>query len=174
MSKKAFLVGLALGGAVIARVAMKMDDGKKADLKQRAQQGLADFKDRAIDYAFYANDAAEDFKEEAGKQFAAAKDKVADIADQYQAAKDEGGDSFSSNLDEATDSLRSELAQVEADDADNANDDIVIDSAAAFGADDSADSEASTEDSAADEPETSADSEAEDTATSADDGQPEA
>ena len=139
MSKKGFLFGLALGGAAIATVAMKMDEDKKAELKARAQQGIADFKDRAIDYAFYANDYAEDFKEEAGKQFEDAKSKVADFADQYQAAKDAGGESFGSSLDQATDSLRSELARVEADeDVDNVNDDIVIDSAAAFGADDAA------------------------------------
>jgi len=176
MSKKAFLIGLALGGAVIARAAMKMDEDKKAELKQRAQQGLADFKDRAIDYAFYANDAAEDFKEEASKQFTAAKDKVANLADQYQAAKDEGGDSFGSNLDEATDSLRSELARVEAD-SDDANDDIVIDSAAAFGTtDDDATtaSEAPEPKSAAadDEATTSATSDAAESADSATDEQP--
>ncbi|MFC6181107.1 YtxH domain-containing protein [Lactiplantibacillus daowaiensis] len=176
MSKKAFLFGLALGGVAIARVSMKMDDDKKAELKAKAQQGLADFKDRAIDYAFYANDAAEDFKEEAGKQFEFAKDKVADFADQYQAAKDEGGASFGSSLDEATDSLRSELAKVEADD-DNVNDDIVIDSAEAFGTDTSADSETDADvDSAAeaDNDETSAASDATSTADSAEDDQPEA
>jgi len=133
MSKKGFLFGLALGGAAIVTVAMKMDDDKKAELKAKAQQGLADFKDRAIDYAFYANDAAEDFKDEASKQFADAKSKVADFADQYQAAKSEDGESFSSSLDQATDSLRSELARVEAEsDDEDDSDDIVIDSAAAF------------------------------------------
>ena len=132
MSKKGFLFGLALGGAAIATIAMKMDDDKKAELKAKAQQGLADFKDRAIDYAFYANDAAADFKEEAGKQFEDAKGKVADFADQYQAAKEADGGSFSSSLDQATDSLRSELAKVEDDQGDE-DDDILIDSAAAFG-----------------------------------------
>jgi len=147
MSKKGFLFGLALGGAAIVTVAMKMDDEKKAELKAKAQQGLADFKDRAIDYAFYANDAAEDFKEEAGKQFADAKSKVSDLADQYQAAKSEDGENFSSSLDQATDSLRSELARVEAEGEDEDNsDDIVIDSAAAFD-----NGETSEADSAADE-----------------------
>ncbi|BDZ31284.1 YtxH domain-containing protein [Lactiplantibacillus sp. WILCCON 0030] len=161
MSKKGFLFGLVVGGAAIVTVAMKMDDDKKAELKAKAQQGLADFKDRAIDYAFYANDAAEDFKEEAGKQFADAKSKVADFADQYQTAKSEDGEGFSSSLDQATDSLRSELARVEAegddDDADD-SDDIVIDSSAAFKAEtDSADNDSAT----------SADSEAATSATSA-------
>lgn len=147
MSKKGFLFGLALGGAAIVTVAMKMDDEKKAELKAKAQQGLADFKDRAIDYAFYANDAAEDFKEEAGKQFADAKSKVSDFADQYQAAKSEDGENFSSSLDQATDSLRSELARVEAEGEDEDNsDDIVIDSAAAFD-----NGETAEADSAADE-----------------------
>lgn len=155
MSKKGFLFGLVLGGAAIVTVAMKMDDDKKAALKVKAQQGLADFKDRAIDYAFYANDAAEDFKEEAGKQFADAKSKVADFADQYQAAKSEDGESFSSNLDQATDSLRSELARVEAEgDDEDDSDDIVIDSAAAFDngeTSEAADSASTTEESAASE-----------------------
>jgi len=165
MSKKGFLFGLALGGAAIVTVAMKMDDDKKAELKAKAQQGLADFKDRAIDYAFYANDAAEDFKEEAGKQFADAKSKVADFADQYQAAKSEDGESFSSSLDQATDSLRSELARVEADgddDEEDDSDDIVIDSAAAFDNDETSeatdtDSAAETTDSAASEADSAAD-----------------
>lgn len=150
MSKKGFLLGLALGGAAIVTVAMKMDDDKKAELKAKAQRGLAEFKDRAIDYAFYANDAAEDFKSVAGQQFEDAKSKVADMADQYQTAKQSDGPDYGSSLDQATDSLRSELARVEAE-AEPADDDIVIDSAAAFGEDvpESADSAATTPDSAA-------------------------
>ncbi|ATI71767.1 YtxH domain-containing protein [Lactiplantibacillus plantarum] len=126
MSKKGFLLGVVLGGAAIATAVMKMDDDKKAELKAKAQQGIADFKNRAIDYAFYANDAAEDFKAEAGQQFEDTKRKVADFADQYQAAKQETGESFGSSLDQATDSLRSELAKVEDDE------DIVIDGGAAY------------------------------------------
>ena len=61
MSKKGFLLGVVLGGAAIATAVMKMDDDKKAELKAKAQQGIADFKDRAIDYAFYANDSSSDF-----------------------------------------------------------------------------------------------------------------
>ncbi|MCK8472365.1 YtxH domain-containing protein [Lactiplantibacillus plantarum] len=126
MSKKGFLLVVVLGGAAIATAVMKMDDDKKAELKAKAQQGIADFKNRAIDYAFYANDAAEDFKAEAGQQFEDTKRKVADFADQYQAAKQETGESFGSSLDQATDSLRSELAKVEDDE------DIVIDGGAAY------------------------------------------
>lgn len=126
MSKKGFLLGVVLGGAAIATAVMKMDDDKKAELKAKAQQGIADFKNRAIDYAFYANDAAEDFKAKAGQQFEDTKRKVADFADQYQAAKQETGESFGSSLDQATDSLRSELAKVEDDE------DIVIDGGAAY------------------------------------------
>lgn len=130
MSKKGFLLGVVLGGAAIATAVMKMDDDKKAELKAKAQQGIADFKNRAIDYAFYANDAAEDFKAEAGQQFEDTKRKVADFADQYQAAKQETGESFGSSLDQATDSLRSELAKVEDDEGDD--EDIVIDGGAAY------------------------------------------
>ncbi|MFW6815778.1 YtxH domain-containing protein [Lactiplantibacillus plantarum] len=130
MSKKGFLLGVVLGGAAIATAVMKMDDDKKAELKAKAQQEIADFKDRAIDYAFYANDAAEDFKAEAGQQFEDTKRKVADFADQYQAAKQETGESFGSSLDQATDSLRSELAKVEDDEGDD--EDIVIDGGAAY------------------------------------------
>jgi len=129
MSKKGFLLGVMIGGAAIATAINKMDDEKKADLKAKAQQGFADLKDRAIDYAFYANDAAEDFKVEASQQFADAKDKVADFADQYQAAKGETAD-FGSSLDQATDSLRSELANVSEDE--DGNDDIVIDGGEAY------------------------------------------
>ena len=130
MSKKGFLLGVVLGGAAIATAVMKMDDDKKATLKAKAQQGIADFKDRAIDYAFYAADASEDFKAEAGQQYEDAKRKVADFADQYQAAKQETGASFGSSLDQATDSLRSELTKVEDDEANDP--DIVIDGGAAY------------------------------------------
>lgn len=167
MSKKGFLFGLALGGAAIATIAMKMDDDKKAELKAKAQQGLAVFKDRAIDYAFYANDAAADFKEEAGKQFEDAKGKVADFADQYQAAKEADGGSFSSSLDQATDSLRSELAKVEDDQGDE-DDDILIDSAAAFGTDE-ATTTASEAPAQADEQPASASDDQESVADQADD-----
>ena len=118
MSKKGFLLGVVLGGAAIATAVMKMDDDKKAELKAKAQQGMADFKDRAID------------KAEAGQQFEDTKRKVADFADQYQAAKQETGESFGSSLDQATDSLRSELAKVEDDEGDD--EDIVIDGGAAY------------------------------------------
>ncbi|AUI78314.1 YtxH domain-containing protein [Lactiplantibacillus pentosus] len=130
MSKKGFLLGLIVGGAALATAVKRLDDDKKAELKAKAQQGIADFKDRAIDYAFYANDAAEDFKAEAGQQFEDAKQKVADFADQYQAAKQETGATYGSSLDQATDSLRSELAKVEDDDPDEQ--DIVIDGGAAY------------------------------------------
>ncbi|RRK11094.1 YtxH domain-containing protein [Lactiplantibacillus garii] len=158
MSKKGFLFGLAVGGAVIATIANKMDADKKAELKAKAQQGIADFKDRAIDYAFYANDAAEDFKADASKYFEDAKGKVSEFADQYQAAKETDGGNFSSNLDQATDSLRSELAKVEDDQGDE--DDIVIDSAAAFGDDDQDVEKATDTPDSAEEPSASAASEA--------------
>jgi len=170
MSKKGFLFGLAVGGAVIATIANKMDAENKAELKAKAQQGLADFKDRAIDYAFYANDAAEDFKVEASKHFEDAKEKVGDFADQYQAAKETDGGSFSSSLDQATDSLRSELAKVEDDQGDD--DDIVIDSAAAFGdaeAEKATETPTSAEEKEADEATSEANSEA---ASAADDDKP--
>lgn len=170
MSKKGFLFGLAVGGAAIVTLAMKMDDEKKAELKAKAQRGIAEFKDRAIDYAFYANDAAEDFKTEASQHFAEAKDKVSDLADQYQTAKSDG-DSFGSNLDAATDSLRSELEKVEDDESDQ--DDIVIDSADAF---EDSDAETPASDAATDEAASEAPVEptsaAEDATSQADEEQP--
>ncbi|MFB9770138.1 YtxH domain-containing protein [Lactiplantibacillus modestisalitolerans] len=151
MSKKGFLFGLAVGASAIAAVATKLSDEKKAELAAKAQAGLAAFKDRAIDYAFYANDATADFRDVASEEFEEAKRKVADFAEQYQATKGAGDETFTSSLDRATDSLRTELAQVEDEqDADDDEGDIVIDGSAAFSDATSAASEADSATSAAD------------------------
>lgn len=62
MAKHKLLAGLLVGGAAFAAY-HALDLEQREALKDAARDRYNAFKDRAIDYAFYAADAADDFKE---------------------------------------------------------------------------------------------------------------
>ncbi|MDT6980938.1 hypothetical protein [Levilactobacillus zymae] len=62
MAKHKLLAGLVLGGAAYAAY-HALDLEKREALKDMAREQCDALKDRAIDYAFYAADALDDFKE---------------------------------------------------------------------------------------------------------------
>ncbi|MFC6260471.1 hypothetical protein [Levilactobacillus fujinensis] len=62
MAKHKLLAGLLLGGAAYAAY-HALDLEQREALKGAARDRYNAFKDRAVDYAFYAADAADDFKE---------------------------------------------------------------------------------------------------------------
>ncbi|WP_125545843.1 hypothetical protein [Levilactobacillus lindianensis] len=62
MSKHKLLAGLVLGGAAYAAY-HALDLEQREALKGAARDRYNALKDRAVDYAFYAADAADDFKE---------------------------------------------------------------------------------------------------------------
>ena len=62
MAKHKLLAGLVLGGAAYAAY-HALDLEKREALKNAAREQCDTLKDRAIDYAFYAADALDDFKE---------------------------------------------------------------------------------------------------------------
>ncbi|MFC6207392.1 hypothetical protein [Levilactobacillus tongjiangensis] len=90
MAKHKLLAGLLLGGAAYAAY-HAMDLEQREALKDAARDRYNTLKDRAVDYAFYAADAVDDFKETiddhlAGKDSApawqsAASDETSDDAD---------------------------------------------------------------------------------------------
>ncbi|GAX02193.1 hypothetical protein [Secundilactobacillus silagei] len=135
MGKKlGFLVGLA-AGAVAARTAYnRLSDEDKAAFKANVQDKLDVAKDRAVDYAFYASDAWDDFKETFSDQSQTVSDRVRDAASQL-------GDktlNHPADSDDTDESLRSELADVSSADSDD-SDDIVLNSEETFGGADVAD-----------------------------------
>lgn len=83
MAKHKLLAGLLLGGAAVAAY-HTLDLEQREALKDAARDRCNALKDRAVDYAFYAADALDDFKEDLNDRLA---DKAA-AADDYQADDD--------------------------------------------------------------------------------------
>ncbi|WP_407887319.1 hypothetical protein [Levilactobacillus sp. N40-8-2] len=87
MAKHKLLAGLLVGGAAYAAY-HALDLEQREALKDAARDRYNAFKDRAVDYAFYAADAADDFKEALNDKFEAKDDAPAwqtvpdDVADE--------------------------------------------------------------------------------------------
>lgn len=73
MAKHKLLAGLLLGGAAYAAY-HALDLEQREALKDAARDRYNAFKDRAVDYAFYAADAADDFKEALDERLAGKSD----------------------------------------------------------------------------------------------------
>ncbi|MCH5462595.1 YtxH domain-containing protein [Lactobacillus sp. LC28-10] len=140
MGKKfGFLVGLAAGAAAAHVAYRRLSDEDKEQLKADLQEKMDIAKDRAVDYAFYASDAWDDFKETFSDQTQTVSDRVKQAANQF------GDTSLKPNTGD-DDSLRDELADVSTS-ADDDSDDIVLNSEDTFGGADVADeSKTSTDD----------------------------
>lgn len=105
----------ALGAGLYAAY-QKLDEAKKAQLKRDARQKADELRDRAVDYAFYANDAVSDLKDVIHDEMQNTKGTVNDAKTQFaDKAKSFG-------TDQAADD----------DDADDNQDDIVVDAKDAF------------------------------------------
>lgn len=138
MGKKlGFFVGLVAGAAAAHVAYHRLSDEDKAELKADLQEKMDIAKDRAVDYAFYASDAWDDFKETFSDQSQAVSEKVKNAASQF-------GDTHLSPATDDDDSLRSELADVSTS-ADDDSDDIVLNSEDTFGGADVADETAEPE-----------------------------
>lgn len=132
MGKKfGFLVGLAAGAAAAHVAYRHLSDEDKAELKADLQEKVDIAKDRAVDYAFYASDAWDDFKETFSDQTQTVSDRVKDAASKFATDPQ-----LKPKTDD--DSLRDELANVSTS-ADDDSDDIVLNSEDTFGGADVAD-----------------------------------
>lgn len=121
-------------GAGLYAAYQKMDENRKRQLKRDLREKTDELRDRAVDYAFYANDAVSDFKDAFKDQMDSAKDNVkdastgfADKAKSFQTAKD------SDDTDNA--------AEQRAD-----QDDIIVDARDAFRGADQDDNDSSSSD----------------------------
>lgn len=125
MGKKlGFLVGLAIGAAAAHTAYHRLSDTEKDELKADLQEKVNIAKDRAVDYAFYASDAWDDFKETFADQSQNVSDRVKNAADQFtqHQSTPAGND----------DTLRDELTDVSSA-ADDESEDIVLNSEDTFG-----------------------------------------
>ncbi|GAW99123.1 YtxH domain-containing protein [Secundilactobacillus mixtipabuli] len=126
MGKKlGFLAGLVAGAAAAHVAYHHLSDEDKAELKADLQEKMDMAKDRAVDYAFYASDAWDDFKETFSDQSQTVTDRVKNAASQF-------GETKLKPATDEDDSLRSELADVSTS-ADDDSDDIVLNSEDTFG-----------------------------------------
>ncbi|MTV83235.1 YtxH domain-containing protein [Secundilactobacillus folii] len=124
MGKKlGFVVGLLAGAAAAHFAYHRLSDEEKAELKANLQEKADIAKDRAVDYAFYASDAWDDFKESFSDQSQSVSDKLRETAKHGL---------HHSDSDESDESLRSELDDV-ATASDDDSDDIVLNSDETFG-----------------------------------------
>lgn len=124
---KGFLVGLTLGGAAAMVAYYLLTDEQKAQLKQKVKDTSVNLKDQVIDYALYAQDAADDLINNADQYKEDAQAKVQTASDKIKAQKDQMVDHFSNDhFEEQTASIREQLASA-VEDKDDTSDDIVID-----------------------------------------------
>ncbi|NLR31155.1 hypothetical protein [Levilactobacillus tujiorum] len=123
MAKHKLLVGLLVGGAAFAAY-HALDLEQREALKDAARDRYNAFKDRAIDYAFYAADAADDFKESLNDKLEAKNDAPAwkTVPDEVN---DEPADDIVLSSDQVTDLPDSGAATTAEDDQadDQAKDD---------------------------------------------------
>lgn len=104
-------------GAGLYAAYQKMDENRKHQLKRGLREKTDELKDRAVDYAFYANDAVSDFRDAFKDEFHHTKDHVREASDDL-AGK---AKSFKSGKNEDKD-VRTP-----------AQDDIIVDARDAFG-----------------------------------------
>ncbi|MCH5464781.1 hypothetical protein [Levilactobacillus tujiorum] len=123
MAKHKLLAGLLVGGAAFAAY-HALDLEQREALKDAARDRYNAFKDRAIDYAFYAADAADDFKESLNDKLEAKDDAPAwkTVPDEVN---DEPADDIVLSSDQVTDLPDSGAATTAEDDPadDQAKDD---------------------------------------------------
>ena len=123
MAKHKLLAGLLVGGAAFAAY-HALDLEQREALKDAARDRYNAFKDRAIDYAFYAADAADDFKESLNDKLEAKDDAPAwkTVPDEVN---DEPADDIVLSSDQVTDLPDSGAATTAEDDQadDQAKDD---------------------------------------------------
>ena len=134
MAKKTgLLLGLLAGGAIAHLAYQHLSKDQQSQLKDDVQDKLDDLKDRAVDYAFYASDAWDDFKDTFEDQSQHVSDKVKDVAGQIDTDKlKQAASAFGKRSDDEDSDLRSELADVSTS-ADDDSDDIVLNSEETFG-----------------------------------------
>ncbi|WP_137597507.1 YtxH domain-containing protein [Paucilactobacillus kaifaensis] len=125
---KGFLIGLTLGGVAAAAAAhYLLTDEQKDQLKQKVRDTSANLKDQVIDYALYAQDAADDLISNADQYKEDAQSKVRTASEKLKAQKDQVVDHFSNDhFEEQTASIREQLASA-VENEDDVSDDIVID-----------------------------------------------
>ncbi|BAP86022.1 hypothetical protein LOOC260_115120 [Paucilactobacillus hokkaidonensis JCM 18461] len=123
---KGFLFGATLVGAAAVAAHYLLSDEQKDQLKQKVRETGSDLKEQVIDYALYAQDAADDFMGNADQYKQSAQEKVQSASEKLKDQKNQVVDHFSNdNFEEQTASIREQLASA-VDDKDT-SDDIVID-----------------------------------------------
>lgn len=126
MGKK-IVSGLVAGllGAGLYAAYQKLDENKKNQLKRNLREKTDEVRDRAVDYAFYANDAVSDFKDVIKDELNNAKGTVKDAGSQFTEK------ATTSKSQRGADDLNESAPQ---------QDDIVVDAREAFKSTDSTDS----------------------------------
>ncbi|MHA8110929.1 hypothetical protein ACYATP_05475 [Lactobacillaceae bacterium Melli_B4] len=134
MSKKAgfgFGVFLGVTGAAAYFAFKRLSPAKQKEIIKKVNDTAHDLKDRAVDYAFYANDAISDTKEVLGKKTSevsdSAKQAFNDASDKFndhfqKKTDDDNDESNTTQFHTAADRLRDELG----DTSEDAQDDIVV------------------------------------------------
>lgn len=108
-------------GAGLYAAYQKLDENRKHQLKRDLKEKTNELRDRAVDYAFYANDAVSDFKDAFKDEFDHTKSTVKDASSDFaEKAKNFKSAKEADDVDHA--------AEEKAD-----QDDIIVDARDAFG-----------------------------------------
>lgn len=120
MSKHKLLAGLALGGAAYAAY-HALDLEQREALKGAVRDRYNALKDRTVDYAFYAADAADDFKEALNDRLEAKDD--APAWQTAATADDDPADDIVLSSDEVSDLAPDDADEDDSDDTSDENSD---------------------------------------------------
>ncbi|WP_125573440.1 hypothetical protein [Levilactobacillus huananensis] len=123
MSKHKLLAGLALGGAAYAAY-HALDLEQREALKGAVRDRYNALKDRAVDYAFYAADAADDFKEALNDRLEAKDD--APAWQTAATADDDPADDIVLSSDEVPDLAPDDADEDDSDDTSDENSDTDV------------------------------------------------
>lgn len=116
MAKHKLLAGLVLSGVAYAAY-RTLDLEKREALKDEARDQYNALKDRAVDYAFYAADALDDFKESFNDHLA----QKAAASDDYDDFDDHGVDNDNDDIVLSSDEVADATDEATADAADGAS-----------------------------------------------------
>jgi gas vesicle protein len=103
-------------GAGLYAAYQKLDEDKKNRMKKNLREKSDELRDRAVDYAFYANDAMNDFKDVIKDEMNNAKDNVKDASSKFSEKAKSFDDTDTPQSDQPT----------------KQQDDIVVDATEAF------------------------------------------
>ncbi|WP_461240318.1 hypothetical protein [Paucilactobacillus sp. N302-9] len=124
---KGFWLGVSASAIAAAIAYQSLSEERKEQLAQTVRDTFDDLKDQVTDYAFFAEDLADDWRQTANDYKEDAQEMVTKTSDKFKEQKEKIADHFNNDdFEEQTASIRDQLASTASTDEDD-SEDIIID-----------------------------------------------